>query len=352
MAFLAPLAIAGATSAAGTLVNNAMNGSQGQYAPAMAPITNAATKKQANAAYNTSQDALAQQAALLAALRGQNGITNQSDVYNNLNGVANGTGPNPALAMLEQATGQNVAQQAALAAGTRGASSNVGMTQRNAANVGANIQQNAAGQAAVMQANQQLNALNAQGNLATQQVAQQQGATTALNQFGQNEQQLLLQAIANQNNAATANQGNVNNNNANTRQQLITGNQNIVGNMTGAIGAGLNKIATPQPMNLNDTTITSNPNTGGSTRDYTKNLYMGGKVTGPKSKVCQYLKGGQVPGKAEVKGNSIKNDKVKAVLSPGEIVLPRSVTQAKDAPAKAAAFVAAIMARSGKQKAA
>jgi hypothetical protein len=47
----------------------------------------------------------------------------------------------------------------------------------------------------------------------------------------------------------------------------------------------------------------------------------------------QYAKGGQldmqpggpVPGEAEVPGNSLENDKVPAMLSPGEVVLPRTV---------------------------
>lgn len=50
-------------------------------------------------------------------------------------------------------------------------------------------------------------------------------------------------------------------------------------------------------------------------------------------------RGGPVPGHAKVAGNSLKNDVVPAVLSPGEVVLPRSVTQAPDAAAKAAEFV-------------
>lgn len=50
--------------------------------------------------------------------------------------------------------------------------------------------------------------------------------------------------------------------------------------------------------------------------------------------------GGPVPGRARVVGNSSKNDVVHAMLSPGEIVLPRSITQAKNAPEAAAKFVA------------
>lgn len=49
--------------------------------------------------------------------------------------------------------------------------------------------------------------------------------------------------------------------------------------------------------------------------------------------------GGPVPGKAKVKGDSSKNDTVPTMLSPGEIVLPRSITQAPDSANKAAEFV-------------
>lgn len=54
------------------------------------------------------------------------------------------------------------------------------------------------------------------------------------------------------------------------------------------------------------------------------------------------LAGHQVPGKAKYKGDTRSNDTVPALLSPGEIVLPRSVAQDEDAPDKAKKFVAAI----------
>lgn len=79
---------------------------------------------------------------------------------------------------------------------------------------------------------------------------------------------------------------------------------------------------------------------GGEIPDH---LHMMAQVYHPDfgSKLKQLkAKGGPVPGKAKVKGNSYSNDTVPAMLSPGEIVLPRSVTQSAD-PAKAAAqFVA------------
>jgi len=52
--------------------------------------------------------------------------------------------------------------------------------------------------------------------------------------------------------------------------------------------------------------------------------------------------GGRIDGRGLVKGDHPANDIVPALLSPGEIVLPRSIAQAKDAPDKAAAFVAAL----------
>ncbi len=49
--------------------------------------------------------------------------------------------------------------------------------------------------------------------------------------------------------------------------------------------------------------------------------------------------GAVVPGQAPVQGDSDRNDKVPAMLSPGEVVLPRSVTQSSDPVAKAAEFM-------------
>ena len=52
-----------------------------------------------------------------------------------------------------------------------------------------------------------------------------------------------------------------------------------------------------------------------------------------------FERGGTVPGEPVVHHNSIKNDFVPAMLSPKEIVLPLDVTEADDAPRKAAEFV-------------
>jgi hypothetical protein len=57
--------------------------------------------------------------------------------------------------------------------------------------------------------------------------------------------------------------------------------------------------------------------------------------------ICMKV-GGMVPGEAKVPGDSTQNDTVDAKLSPHEIVLPRTVAQAPNAPAAAAQFVGGI----------
>lgn len=195
-----------------------------------------ATTAQATDLYNQSQQGLAQQQAFLQALQAQNGIGNQSSVYNQLQGVANGTGPNPAQAMLAQATGANVANQAALMAGQRGSGANTGLIARQVAQQGGSAQQQAAGQGATMQANQSLNALGQLGGIAGQQVAQQGQAVGNLNQFTQGEQSNILNSIAQQNNANVGMQSNLNNTNAGIAQGVMKGNQGLVSGLMNSAG--------------------------------------------------------------------------------------------------------------------
>jgi hypothetical protein len=56
-------------------------------------------------------------------------------------------------------------------------------------------------------------------------------------------------------------------------------------------------------------------------------------------------KGGEIKGRSKFNGNTRSNDTVPALLSPGEIVLPRSVAQSEDAPEKSKKFVEAIRAK-------
>jgi hypothetical protein len=71
------------------------------------------------------------------------------------------------------------------------------------------------------------------------------------------------------------------------------------------------------------------------------NFFSGGNV-GSKLKG-----GGHVPGKPKVGGakNSYANDTVKARLSPGEIVIPRSITMGQNPIQDSAKFVQSVLAK-------
>lgn len=60
--------------------------------------------------------------------------------------------------------------------------------------------------------------------------------------------------------------------------------------------------------------------------------------------------GGKVPGKAKVFGDDERNDTVPAMLSPGEIVIPRSIALRPNADSAAARFVRAVQAKGGARK--
>lgn len=202
-----------------------------------ASLLNPTTQVQADDLYGQAKNTLNNQNNFLAAVQAQNGLQNQSNVYNQLQGVANGTGPNPAQNALNQATGANVANQAALMAGQRGSSTNPGMIGRQVAQQGANIQQQAAGQSATMQSQQQLNALNQMGGLATNQANQQANATNALTNATQAEQGQILGAIQGQNNANVGMTSNRNSANAGISAVAAQGQQNLIGGIVGGVGS-------------------------------------------------------------------------------------------------------------------
>lgn len=379
-------------------LNGGVSGT-GMPAPSGIPLLQGTDPTQINSAYAGAQSSLRSQQALLEALQAQNGIGNQSQVYGQLQGVVNGTGPNPAQAMLNQATGQNVANQAALMAGQRGASANAGLMARQAAQQGAGIQQNAVGQAATLQANQALGALGAAGNMANQQVANQIGATTANTQAHQSEQQILQNALAQQNNANVNMQGNLNNTNTQLADRGMQGQQGMIGGLLGGLGSAIGMAeggvtpegpqssfgrflqgwagsgtsapisgasipmvqASPGAQSLQNGMSGfvqgvgkamkgsgsvegySMPEFGGQFSTPAPTLGMNTNLSGPAvaapapayslgvstafargGNVGSQLKsGGNVPGTAQVAGNSTRNDTVKALLSPGELVVDR-----------------------------
>lgn len=369
MPFLAaavPALIAGGASAAGGALVNSVLGGGG---------SNKGTNFQANSGVNPN-DVAAQmtinfndqqkQKALLDALSGQNGIQNQSNVYNQLQSVALGQGPNPAQAMLAQATGANIANQAALMAGQRGAGANAGLLARQAAQQGGALQQNAVGQGASMQAQQSLGALGQLGALSSQQVAQQQRAQEAIVNAGLNEQQIRQQAVLGASGQNAALQG-----------QIAQGQIGAVGGIAQGLGAAL----TPSPV-ASASAPRANPAPSGPNLGINYTFAHGGQVGEPQSRIGRHLKGlpvlahggkvpalvspgeiyldpreakevaskhrnplqvgERIPGKAKVKGDSEKNDVVKKNLDAGGVVVPRTKA---DEPKKAAKFVQAVMAK-------
>lgn len=385
-------------------------------------ILKTATEQQIKDAYDRAQSGLDQQQQFLQALQAQNGIQNQSDVFaqqqafaQQLQDQANGVGPNPAQIALENATGQNIAQQAALMGSQRGTSSNAGLIARQAAQQGAGIQQQAVGQSALMQAQQQLAArqqLQQQqammAGLSGQQVGQQAAATMGMNQAAQSEQGILTGAASNLNtvNANLSGQeGQIAQLNAKNQMDMFGGamkgaamavayNGGVVKNGTvqnyadgGAVDdkpgksfankflsgwAGDEAVGSPyqgsgpasaesQNGKVYDGSQAAGKAIGGGLKNLISSLGGSGTEAGggggfDTTMVAEAAHGGQiknlkpgghVPGKASVPGNSIKNDTVPAILSPGEIVIPR--THAND-PEKAKAFVAAILARKRMRK--
>ena len=87
--------------------------------------------------------------------------------------------------------------------------------------------------------------------------------------------------------------------------------------------------------NINATTATNNAAINGKLAGGLINgvgaagaAYAGS--TAGSSAIAGLARGGRVPGEAEVKGDSPENDDVKALLSPDEIVIPRSAAQDKE----------------------
>lgn len=184
-----------------------------------------------------SQGAIGQQQQLATALQQAGGIQNQQNVYSQLGNIANGQGPNPARAQLSQATGQNVANQASLMAGQRGASQNAGLIARQAGQQGAATQQQAAGQAATLQAQQSLGALGQQAGIAGQQVGNQLTAQGALTGAAQGQAGQLIGANVAQNTASIQNAQQQNASNAAIAGVNAQGQQQLLGNVVGGIGA-------------------------------------------------------------------------------------------------------------------
>lgn len=317
----------------------------------------------------------AQQQALLSALQQQ----------------AAGNGPNPAQMQLNQATQANNAQNAGFLASQKGI--NPAIAERLAGQNAAQANQTSAGQAATLGAQQQLAAQNAQlGVLGQQQQAnlsQQQMAynnSNAANQVNAgvssgNQQTNAgiaggvlggigsalgglfagggevgsspLSSVGNFLSGSTNNSGSVvgnqgitqsgpsNNSGAAALQKGLTGLDGGIGSMLKApLSQAKPQVIAGSPImdsgQIPDAGLDPSTQMNQSSPDF-QMAYKGGNI-GSKLK-----SGGHVPGTPKVPGNSYANDTVKALLSPGEVVIPNSVMQSKDPVNGAAKFVAALM---------
>ena len=362
-------AVGGAIGAIGGLLGGIFGGSSPQLPNITDPVTGAQITNAQGQVVATQQ----QLQAFSDTLNGVNGVQNQQSVLGQFQAVASGQGPNPALAALAQQTGINVSNQAALMAGQRGASANVGLIARQAAQQGAATQQQAVGQAATTQAQQSLGALGQEATIAGQQVAETQGALTASGQQALGNAGQLLGAQTNFNQQIAGGQANVN-----TTQAGLAGTEaNTILTGAGAVAKGLggSTTAANTPAANSGAVTAAAPGPTASTMTNGQGLARGGEVMqGPhKSHVANFLalsKGGKVPamvspgegylspdgvqkvlgganplkvmekipGKARVKGDSRKNDTVARTLEEGGVVLPRHITNKRD-PDKASLFV-------------
>lgn len=365
-ALAAPVISAGA--------NAVLGGGKSNFQAGQAPIMNAVNNNDILDSRDRVKNDISQQQAFVQALQAQNGIGNQSQVYNQLQGVANGTGPNPAQAMLANATGANNAATASLMAGQRGASQNPALIARQAAQQGAANQQTAIGQGAALQAQQSLGAIGQAGNLATQQVGQQAQGLANLNQFGQNYYGQNLGAVANQNAANVSAMNAANNVNAGVAATNQATQNSVMGGLGNAVGTGItafsNAPGAPAKQDFSNANGIGGFAHGGEVHhgiEYLKGctaMARGGKVPAMVSPGERYLPpkaaeavakghkspmkaGERIPGKAKVSGDSLKNDTVKKNLEAGGVVIPRSVMQSKDPAKEAARFVKAHLGLKG-----
>lgn len=346
-------------------------GTKNEFQADPSKLLNPISANNIDPALTGANQAIQQQQSFANALQNQGGLANQANVFaqqqalaRTLGQQAQGIGPNVAQNQLNQATGQNVANQAALMNSQRGAGANVGMMARQAGLQGGAIQQQAAGQAATLGAQQQIAAQqalmqqqNAMQGVAGQQIGQQSNAIQNMGQLTQGQQGMMLNANQMQNQNQLGMQGI----NAGIASQNAQANAAMVGGALGAAGTAMGIGATPQSKafggevhNYAEGGQSPMQYSGGSSEDrqargqQAQAGFMKAVNDNPVSKAIAWLSksdGGLISGKANVKGDSLKNDTVPAMLSPGEVVIPRHVMESDDPIKGAAEFVKQIMSK-------
>jgi hypothetical protein len=283
------------------------------------------------------------------ALAGSRGVgAEQAALAEALRAQAEGRGPSLAQMQYERALqGAQAAAQSQLAS-ARGLSP--AQAQRLMLTRQAGAQAAAASQSAQLRLQEQQAAQAALGNLLGQRRQQELlGGQLAAGLYGQagslGMQRALEQARLDQ--MATAGAMGL----EQYEQQRAT---QAAGAATGAIGAGMGALTAGR--GGGGTNITINPGGSASVQGAgqataSQMSASGAGLGSGGASIASQLKGvarggdiksREIPGKAKYKGDTRSNDTVPALLSPGEIVLPRTVAQSEDAPDKAKKFVQAI----------
>jgi hypothetical protein len=314
----------------------------------------------------------------------------QQSLVNTLSAAVAGNGPSVAENQLRRATDQNVQQTAGLIASQRGM--NPALAARIAAGAGARASQDVAGQAATLRAQEQIAARGQLGDVLNQ---MGQGATSITGTAGtlQNAQNTgriqntlgregINAGVAAGNQGADLEAQRINagvaagNQQANLDAQRINAGvgannaeyqSRVTGGLLSGAGAALGSVFSDERVKRDvvrhaDEVIPGVPRATFEYRGQPGVEYEG-VIAQDVERVAPGLVGetregvkvvppalaprpvAVVPGRARVAGDSPKNDTVPILASPEEIVLPRSVTKAPDAPERAAEFVAAIKAK-------
>lgn len=366
---------------------------QNPYVAGLAPTTNLNYGDPANAALKSFGAGYGENEKLLQ---------EQQALAGTLGERAAGRGPNPAQARLNANTGQNIAQQAALMASQRGSGANAGLIGSQVGQLGTQAQQKAITDSAVLDAEQQIaaqNQLQEQQKLQAGTIQGQQGLQGSLYGASANANNAQNQGtITNYNNAQSINSG-VAQNNANAVNKTTGGLLGGAGALLGFLAEGgkvpehLSKMARIyHPDVYEEPTLDATSdivdtvyreqipkdapkNYKGNGKDLKSNIELGRPLAyggfdnfgvesspkvdahesskslvdnsegvemgGPFKAIGSMLKsGGKVPGKPQVNHDAYKNDKVLAMLSPGEVVVDLDTLHDKGKLGKMARFVA------------
>jgi len=249
-----------------------------------------------------------------------------------------GNGPNPAQAMLNQATNNNIQQTAAQIAGAKGISP--ALAARLGAQSGAAAKQASAGQGATMAAQQQL------------------GAEGQLNSSLLGQQQILQNAQAAQNSAINQGTLGADQINAGIASHNASTNAGGLGGFLGGASSLAGSLMGRSGGSPSGSPVGNSSSILSQAAPLAMLAYKGGKVPAMVSKEEVYIPpekvlaakksknplkhGEKIPGKAPHPGNDPRNDTEYRELESGGVVIPNSVTQASSPAAKAKAFMAEI----------